>query len=204
MGLDRNLYLDVNSLSRDTGWAHGFMSDYALWGGLVVVAALALAAGLWARRRGSLSGVAIMVLAGVSALVSLGINHFLSLAVARPRPCHALHHVVVILSCAHDYSFPSDHSVIAGALATGMLFFSRRLGIVAILLAVTVAFARVYAGVHYPGDVLGGLVLGALVAAAVARVLRRPAIAAATRLAATPLRPLISASGRPASRSSVV
>jgi membrane-associated phospholipid phosphatase len=196
MSLDRHLYLDVNSLSRHSGWAHGFMADYALWGGLVAVAALAIIAGLIARRRGSLSGVATCVLAGVSALVALGINHFVSLAVARPRPCHALHHVVVILTCAHDYSFPSDHAVIAGALAAGILFFSRGLGLLAAVLALTVAFARVYAGVHYPGDVIAGLVLGTLIATAIALLLRRPATALAARLAATPLRPLLTATGR--------
>lgn len=196
---DRHLYLDVNTLSRHSHWAHGFMKDYALWGGLVVLALLTVAAWLWARRERSLNGVVVAVLTGISALVSLGINHFVSQAVARVRPCHALaahHHLVVILSCAKDYSFPSDHAIIAGALAMGLLLFSRKLGAVAVILALFLAFARVYAGVHYPADVIAGLVFGAVIALAIALGLRRPATAIAERLAATPLRPLIGAGAR--------
>lgn len=197
MSLDRHLYLDVNSLSRHTGWAHGFMGAYALWGGLVVLTALVIAAWLWARHKGSLAGVVAAVLAGVSGLVALGINHFLSQAFARTRPCHALTHVTVILSCAHDHSFPSDHAIVAGALTVGLLFFNRRIAAVAAVLAVFLAFARVYAGVHYPGDVIAGLLFGALIAVAVYLGLRRPATVIATRLAGTPLRPLIVAGATP-------
>jgi undecaprenyl-diphosphatase len=193
VGIDRDWYLDLNSISKQSAWAHGFMKAYANWAGLVVLAALIILAFLWARRRGWIDGVVIAVLAGVSALLVLGINHFVSQAVARVRPCHALTHVKVILSCASDYSFPSDHAVIAGALATGLLILDRRLGVIAWLLALFLAFARVYAGVHYPGDVIVGLAFGAIVALILWAVLRRPAASIATWIARTPLRPLVAA-----------
>jgi undecaprenyl-diphosphatase len=188
------MYLDLNSISAHSHWAHGFMAAYALWAGLAVLAVLTILAWLWARQRSWLDGVVMALLTGLSAVIALGLNHLVSQAVARVRPCHALTHgrtLTVILSCAHDYSFPSDHSVIAGALATGLLIFDRRLGAVAWILALFLAFARVYAGVHYPGDVIAGLALGALIALVLWAVLRRPAVAVAARLARTPLRPLI-------------
>ena len=194
--LDRNVYLDVNSFSAHTHWLHGFMAAYANWAGLVVLALMAVGAWLWARQRGSLEGVVAAVLAGVSALVALGINHFVSQAVARARPCHALvahHHLTVILSCARDYSFPSDHAIIGAGIAMGLMFFNRKLGAVAIVLALFLAFSRVYAGVHYPGDVIAGLIAGGLIASAIYLGLRKPLMAAALKLTQTPLRPLVAA-----------
>lgn len=195
--LDRHLYLDVNSLTRHSGWAHGFMKAYALWAGLVILAAMAVAAWLWARQQRRLVGVVAAVIAGLSAVIALGVNHFVSQAIARRRPCHVpslLHHkVAVLLGCASDYSFPSDHAVIAGALATGLVIVDRRLGLVAWLLALLLAFARVYVGVHYPADVIAGLLLGSAIAIVLWLLLRRPALAATERLARTPLRPLVAA-----------
>jgi undecaprenyl-diphosphatase len=194
--LDRHLYLDINSLTRHTHWAHGVVAAYANWAGLTLLALTAVGAWLWARQRNSLEGVVAAVLAGVSAVVALGINHFISQAVARVRPCHALlrhHHLDVILSCARDYSFPSDHAMIAGAIAVGLMFFSRRLGAVAAILALLLAFSRVYAGVHYPADVIAGLIGGGIVAVALWFLLRSLAMALAVKVTETPLRPLVAA-----------
>lgn len=105
--------------------------------------------------------------------------------------------VHVLVDKTTDFSFPSDHATTAGAVAVGLLFANRRWGIVASALAVLTAFTRVYVGAHYPSDVVAGLALGGIVAAAgwftIVPVLTR----LAKRLTRTPLRPLLTNAKRP-------
>jgi undecaprenyl-diphosphatase len=86
--------------------------------------------------------------------------------IAHPRSVHLLVHG------GADASFPSDHAAVALAVACVLLVFHRRLGIVALVLAALMCYARVYVGVHYPGDVLGGAAVGAVAAALVLSWLR--------------------------------
>ena len=196
VSLDASWYRAVNDLARDTPWAHGFLAAYALWAGLALLAVLLAVGWLLARRRRDAPrAVATTFLTGLGTIVALLVNQqAISPAVARTRPCHALHHVEVLLHCANDYSFPSDHSVIAGAFAAGLLLLDRRLGFAAVALALLVGFGRVYAGVHYPSDAAAGLLIGAAIGAAIVLLLRRPTASIACRLTRTPLRALIGSS----------
>lgn len=77
----------------------------------------------------------------------------------RPFVDHQLHQIV---AHATGKSFPSDHTTASTALAIGILFFTRfkKTGIAVLVGAVVVGFARIFVGVHYPIDILGGLVTG--------------------------------------------
>jgi membrane-associated phospholipid phosphatase len=173
----------------------GVVAAYALWAGLVLLALLLVGGWLLARRRDTApQSVATAFLVGVGAVVALLANQAIGPNVGRLRPCRALHHVEVLLACAHDSSFASDHAMIAGAFAAGLLFLNRRLGTCATLLALLVAFSRVYVGVHYPSDVGAGLLLGAAIGSITVVALRRTPARAAEHLTRTPLRRLVVAS----------
>lgn len=117
----------------------------------------------------------LAVYAVLSALIALGVNQLVGLIWFRPRP-FVYHQVTLLLPRSTDSSFPSDHAAGAFALAVALLLASdrwaRRVGWAALGLAVLLAFARVYAGTHYPFDVLAGALAGAA-SAVLLRLVRR-------------------------------
>ncbi len=92
-------------------------------------------------------------------------NLFLKNIVARPRPYTVLQGLEILISEPSDYSFPSGHTCSSVAAALTMLRMSdKRIGIAACILAVLIAFSRMYIGVHYPTDILAGAVIGVFAA----------------------------------------
>jgi undecaprenyl-diphosphatase len=87
------------------------------------------------------------------------------------------HHVTQLVAHDPGASFPSDHTTAAAAAGFGLLLTRfRRTGGAVLAMALLIGFARVYVGVHYPLDILGGLVtalLGALVCVAARATLER-------------------------------
>lgn len=195
---DAGDFLLINRFARRTGWLHGFITGYASTYGLVILVLL-LAAGWWlARRTSQLRTMAALVWAGLGTLVAVGVNQPIVAAVAEKRPYVSIAHTLLLVSRSADYSFPSDHAVMAGAVAAGLCYVNRRLGILAWVAALLLAFSRVYVGAHYPHDAAAGLVLGAVVIV-LGQLLAQPILAwLLGALIRTPLRPLLVAGRRQA------
>ena len=163
--MDTRWYEDINSFARSTPWAHGFMAAYALWLGVTALGVL-LVAGWWVARGAGQRAVVTALWAGFGTALAVAINQPVSHLVGRPRPYVTLHGVEVLVARANDFTFPSDHATVAGAAICGLFLAGRkRLTVAATVIGVFLAFARVYVGAHYPGDVIAGLVLGAAVIA---------------------------------------
>ncbi|MUM34015.1 phosphatase PAP2 family protein, partial [Mycolicibacterium sp. CBMA 361] len=159
----------------------------------VVLFAILLLAGWWlARRTADTAAMAAAVWAPLGVLAAVAINQPIADSINSARPCNELLHIVV-MHCNTDGGLPSDHAMMAGAVAAGVWLVNRRLGIVAAVAAIVMAFARVYVAAHYPLDVLVGLVLGAVISV-VGYLLARPLLNRLLAMVAqTPLRVLITA-----------
>lgn len=159
MTMDTSLFQALN----DYTFSHSVLSDLArfiaedaqfLFVGLLAV--LFFATGGWR----SVNGRHGVVAAGLSALIGLGVAQLIGHLWDRPRPYEALDSAHLLLSASPDPSFPSDHAVAAFAIAVSILLRHRSAGLLALAAAVLLCVARVAAGAHYPGDVLGGAIIG--------------------------------------------
>jgi len=190
--VDADLFRAVNDFAKHTSWLHGTATFYAGTLGPALLAAIVLIA-VWSSRARDSRAMALAGWAGLAPLVAVALNQPLVRLAARDRPYATLDHVLVLTHHSADPSFPSDHSVLAGSVLAVVLLLDRRLGAAAAVAGLLLAFSRVYVGAHYPGDVLAGLVVGAVVALAGWALVERPLVSTVDRLRRTGLRPLLTA-----------
>ena len=168
MSWDASLFHHLNRT-----WTHPWLDAWmpvitssATWR-LPVIAAVLLI--LWRgspRARWIVLGVGICV--GLSDQLS---SHLLKPLVARSRPSFVLPDVRLLLSPKYSYSFPSSHAVNLAAVTWFLCRaqISRWWCAPVVVILLVVSYSRIYVGVHYPSDVLGGFLIGALVAECVPR-----------------------------------
>ncbi|AKN73082.1 membrane protein [Streptomyces sp. PBH53] len=164
---DVELLYDINGLAKDAPhWFDRVMEFVGEYGLLLAMVLLILWCWWSVRRRGgedAASSVAALVwaplAAGLAVLVNVPIRGF----VERPRPFVDHQGLDVLVAGKTDFSFVSDHATITMALGVGLFVANRRFGLAGIGLALLEGFCRVYMGVHYPTDVVGGFALGTAV-----------------------------------------
>jgi undecaprenyl-diphosphatase len=104
----------------------------------------------------------LIVRTGLAAVAALAINMLVGMVYFRPRP-FVLHQVNLLVgSSPDDASFPSDHTAFAAAFTAALFDKDRGLAVFLAVFTVVLGISRVYVGVHYPFDVLGGICTGIL------------------------------------------
>jgi undecaprenyl-diphosphatase len=129
-----------------------------LWIGIALVLAL-----VW--RRWGLVVLTVLAVA-VADLAATGLKAVID--VERPSSRYA--DPKPLVPAPHDHAFPSGHAATSFAAATILTAARPRWGPLWFVLALAVGFSRVYVGVHYPLDIIGGAVLGIAVATALRRL----------------------------------
>lgn len=150
----------INSAVRAHPLLDGVLSGFATWGVTLFGVAAFL---LWLLDRPRTPGVHRRACAaGLSAAaVGLLLNQAVAHVWHRARPYESHPRgIIPLIAGSHDPSFPSDHATAAFAIAFGILFVSRRVGLLFLAWATLIAISRVLVGVHYPTDVLAGLAVG--------------------------------------------
>lgn len=101
-------------------------------------------------------------------------NILLKNLIARTRPYEVIEGLTYLVRRPSEFSFPSGHAGSSFAAACVMLRrLPKRYGIPAFVLAVLIALSRLYVGVHYPSDVLFGMISGILISYAAEAIVER-------------------------------
>ncbi|MGW0735275.1 phosphatase PAP2 family protein [Streptomyces sp. NPDC002851] len=181
--MDAHTPVDTSGLYRDIlGFAHDtptWVQHVAeVWTELGLLLFGVLFVVVWWRARGQgARAMAIAVLAPLATAFAYVCSELIKSGVDEERPCRAVATAAAPLTACPphgDWSFPSNHSTIAGAAAVALLLTARSLAWLTVPMALLMAFSRVFVGVHYPHDVAAGLLLGAVLAYAVVRLATRP------------------------------
>ncbi|NJP89554.1 phosphatase PAP2 family protein [Nonomuraea sp. FMUSA5-5] len=157
------MYQDIVGFALTTpAWLHTF-AEVGTDAGLFLFAALFVVAAVRAWRAPA-RDLALVIAGPAGIVLAYIVSEVVKTLVREDRPCRG--GVATIAACPplDDWSFPSNHSVIAAGAAATLVLAWRGLAWAVFPLAAVMAFSRVFVGVHYPHDVAAGFLLGAVLA----------------------------------------
>ena len=173
MTIDLQLFYFLNSFVGQSRFLDGaivFFASYLPYLLIAIFVALVFFSAAAGREK-----LELLLVAGISGLVArFGATELIRFFYHRPRPFVALSGVHLPPGIMEtSWSFPSGHSTFFFAMATAIYLYNKKWGIGFFIAAIFITAGRVAAGVHYPSDIVGGVLIGVIVAYITFRIARR-------------------------------
>lgn len=119
---------------------------------------------LWLIFKGGKKGRLALITLVVAVILTDQINSaFLKELFGRIRPCHTLKNVHLLINCPISKSFPSSHAANNFLAAVILSFFYKQYNKIFLFIAILISYSRIYVGVHYPSDIIGGALVGIII-----------------------------------------
>ena len=101
-------------------------------------------------------GKRVLIALTLAFLVAFSLKYIIN----EPRPYLVLKNIHLLSYEGYEPSFPSGHTTLAFTISTLLYSYSKKIGLIFLIWAILVGYSRVYVGVHYPFDVLAGIIIG--------------------------------------------
>lgn len=161
MTLDVKLFYLLNNLAGKSGFFDALVIFFAEYFGYLLIGSFFLL--LFFSDRAKREKMRFLLITILSAIIArFGVTELIRFLYHRPRPFSVL--PVRQLLFENEWSFPSGHSAFFFALAAAVYFYDKKWGAWFFIGALLITASRIIAGVHYPSDILGGMIIGIAVA----------------------------------------
>ena len=168
--MNHEILLALYSLATSSALASGIVIFFAEWFPFLIVASIVLYKFLTTEKEGEI--LRVLVRTAIPSLIVWVIVAFIKNIFPSPRPFADDLGITPLISVADSFgAFPSAHAAIFGSLAGTMFANHVRVGKWYLLGAIAIAIARVAAGVHWPGDVLAGILFGLLLGFGITKII---------------------------------
>lgn len=165
--IDKNLFLLLNSKAVNSflDRVMPFITESDNW--TIPIAVIWLSLIIFGGKKGRITALLVILVLTLSDQLSSSVIKPL---VGRVRPCFTVEGARLLINQSRSASFPSSHAANMAAMATLFSYRYSRYKWIFIFIAAVVAYSRIYVGVHYFSDALGGAVLGILGALLVLKI----------------------------------